>query len=625
MLRRHLLLAATALILLFSACSKFDNRGTVEKPFIGVANSESLSFEKIELSDSATVLHAVIHFRPKWWVRIAKESAIVADGVQYPVVSFDSITPDEHVWMPESGVIRFSMTFPPIPADVRSIDFNENIPDGWAMWDIDLTGTATPDKYMADLPASVTRTDPEAELPEVKLHFDTTTVRFHVMGYRPEMGNKILWGYNSAHGQFTVPEDEPALLDSTGVVEVKIPTALPVGMFIYNSPMSLAFGNAYVAPGETVDYYINAHFSGMRNMEVRDEAETDRTDMVLYCTNGSYPNTGNWRASQYLQTHSGEFGDYHMNGDEFTKYLLEQYNAVKDSIEADKTLSVATRQMLMNNLRMETALAAANAKATLFTNYRYVHDRSPEDFDKEIPVKLSDENIRAVAEVVDFNDSNILLYREVDCLTNTDFWKKAGVDPGLLEMVKLYDNAYNTANLKGETDADELASLRALSAPLADEVEAAAKTAKEKLASLDYSMITPTPEVPADKLFDAIIAPHRGKVVMVDLWNTWCGPCRGAIAQNEPEKSGDLASDDIVWIYIADVSSPADQYIKAIKNIRGIHYRVNEEQIAALRKQFNVDGIPYYILVDRKGKYAGRPDLRDHAGFKKAILAEVAR
>lgn len=625
MFRKLSLSLIAVLMLILSACSQFNNRGTVDKPFIGVANTESLSFDKIELSDSATVLHGVIHFRPKWWVRLAKESAIVADGVQYPVTSFDSITPDERVWMPESGVIRFTMTFPPIPSDVRSIDFTENIPDGWALWDIDLTGTATPDKYMADLPASVSRTDSEATLPEVKLAYDTATVRFHVMGYRPEMGNKIGWGYDSAHGQVVSQDDEPAILDSTGVAEVRIATAVPVSLFIYNSPMPLAFGSAYVAPGETVDFYINAHYSGMRNMAVRDEVDGGFGDMVRFRSNGIYPVTGNWSSSQVLQTHTGEFGDYHMNGDEFTEYLLEQYNAVKDSIESDGTLSAATRQLLMNNLKMETALAAVNAKGTLLMNYLYLHNRRPEDFEKEIPVILSDENFRAVAEVADFNDPNILLYREVDCLTNTDFWKKAGVDAGLLDMVKVYDKAYNTANMKGVTDSVELASLRAMSAPLADEVEAVAKAAEARLATLDYSLITPTPDVSADKLLQTIIAPHRGKVVMVDLWNTWCGPCRGAIAQNEPEKSGDLASDDIVWIYIADESSPADQYLKMIKNIRGIHYRVNEDQIAVLRKQFNVDGIPFYILVDRKGKAAGRPDLRDHSAFKKAILDEVAR
>lgn len=625
MIKRQVLLIVSVLVLFLSACSGFDNRGTVDKPFIGVANTENLSFEKIELSDSATVLHGVIHFRPHWWVRIAGTSAIVADGVQYPVTLFDSITPDEQIWMPESGVIRFTLTCPPIPADARSIDFTENTPDGWALWDIDLTGTATPDKYMAGLPKSVTGPDPDATLPEVKLAYDTTTVRFHVMGYRPDMGNKIGWGYDSAHGQVVSQDDEPAILDSTGVAEVKIATAVPVSLFIYNSPMSLSFGSAYVAPGETVDFYINAHSSGMRNMAVRDEVDGGFGDMVRYCSNGSYPITSNWRSSQVLQTHTGEFGDYHMNGDEFTKYLLEQYNAVKDSIECDATLSAATRQMLMNSLRMETALAAVNAKGTLLTNYIYLYDRRPEDFDKEIPVVLSDENFRAVAEVVDFSDPDILLYRDADGLTRNGFWKRAGVDTGLLDMIGLYNQAYEKAERMGEVNPAVLDSLRALSEPLAEEVAAVAVAAKAKLASLDYSLITLTPDVPADKLLEAIIAPHRGKVVMVDLWNTWCGPCRGAIAQNEPQKNGDLASDDIVWIYIADESSPADQYLKMIKNIRGIHYRVDEDQIAVLRKQFNVDGIPFYILVDRKGKAAGRPDLRDHAKFKKAILDEVAK
>ncbi|THG43034.1 hypothetical protein E5990_10540 [Muribaculum caecicola] len=127
------------------------------------------------------------------------------------------------------------------------------------------------------------------------------------------------------------------------------------------------------------------------------------------------------------------------------------------------------------------------------------------------------------------------------------------------------------------------------------------------------------PDVTNEKLFEAIIAPHKGKVVLVDLWNTWCGPCRAALKRNEPLKENELSDKDIVWIYIADVSSDINQYNNLISNINGLHYLLNEEQIKYLRSQFEVDGIPYYILVDRKGNAKGHPDFRDPSKFVKGI------
>ena len=62
-----------------------------------------------------------------------------------------------------------------------------------------------------------------------------------------------------------------------------------------------------------------------------------------------------------------------------------------------------------------------------------------------------------------------------------------------------------------------------------------------------------------------------------------------------------------------------------IPDIRGIHYRLMTEQISAIRSHFGVDGIPYYILVGRDGNAEGRPDLRDHDKYKKAILDAVAQ
>lgn len=47
-------------------------------------------------------------------------------------------------------------------------------------------------------------------------------------------------------------------------------------------------------------------------------------------------------------------------------------------------------------------------------------------------------------------------------------------------------------------------------------------------------------------------------------------------------------------------------------------------QIRNIRKRFDVDGIPYYILVDRSGKATGHPDYRDHDKMKEGIKAALA-
>ncbi len=126
-----------------------------------------------------------------------------------------------------------------------------------------------------------------------------------------------------------------------------------------------------------------------------------------------------------------------------------------------------------------------------------------------------------------------------------------------------------------------------------------------------------------EKIFDAIVAPFRGKIVVVDLWNTWCAPCRSALSVIEPMKGNELKSDGIVWIYLADESSPMPKYMDMIQSIKGIHYRLDADQIAAVRKRFDVDGIPYYILVDRTGNGTGRLDFRDHNIMKSSLLETI--
>ena len=105
-------------------------------------------------------------------------------------------------------------------------------------------------------------------------------------------------------------------------------------------------------------------------------------------------------------------------------------------------------------------------------------------------------------------------------------------------------------------------------------------------------------EVAADSLLQVITRPYRGKVVLVDMWNTWCGPCMRAMKSLKPLKE---ELKEVVYLYIADETSPEGKWKVTIPDIPGIHCRISNEQSTALAKLYEYPGIPTYFVVNREG------------------------
>ena len=108
-----------------------------------------------------------------------------------------------------------------------------------------------------------------------------------------------------------------------------------------------------------------------------------------------------------------------------------------------------------------------------------------------------------------------------------------------------------------------------------------------------------------EALLKKILEPYKGKFVLLDIWGTWCGPCKEALSHSTEEYAR-LKDYDIQYLYLAN-KSPQTSWENVIKeyNVSGpnvAHYNLPEEQQAAIERHLNVHSWPTYKLFNRDGE-----------------------
>jgi cytochrome c-type biogenesis protein len=101
------------------------------------------------------------------------------------------------------------------------------------------------------------------------------------------------------------------------------------------------------------------------------------------------------------------------------------------------------------------------------------------------------------------------------------------------------------------------------------------------------------------------LAELRGKVVLLNVWATWCVPCRKEMPALQ-QLYQDLGDEGLVVLAVSVDAAGARDAVDTFVNERGIGFDIALDPSGGVQETFRTMGVPESFLIDRDGKIVRR-------------------
>ena len=580
-----------------------------EKPtaLMGVSSAE-FEITKVEMTEQETVLHVHAVYTPHYWIRFAKESFLrTEDGRKYAIThgrktreSETDLLLDSLFWMPESGEADIALHFEPLPLGTKTMDFLEGYDKGaFRFWNI--CDSKVKQKVVLPDDWKNVQYAKDEVLPAAKINEGVAMVKVKLLGYKPDMKFSLHIGdFYPLGDKEHFYKEIPFADDGTVNVEVSLWLARTVKIGVEG----MAFADCVIAPGQetsvlmkvTSDHRPFLAFKGFL-------AKTNMNLMQEYYKHQDVDREGEiYEAMNKCKT-----------PEERLAYLSDRYRRLVKNYKSGKYTTAAKDLLCMD--AEEEYYEWTRQFAFMYTSYQM--KRGIISYDNYKEKWKENEKLLPFSEEEHPYTSEFLNTPQAPC--GKAFWQcppymidkdAAGQNPYNADLqevrrwIENYDGTMDEARYEAITHNDCKAVIQGF---LAQQQRIA-----QELAAQESVFFQKYDEVAPEQILGTILDRYRGKAVLIDIWATWCGPCRAGHEAMAPLKE-ELKGRNVQFVYVTSPSSPPSTWQDMIQDIDGDHYYLTKEQYRHILNQYESEGIPTYAIYDTQGqqtyKHIGYPNV----------------